>query len=62
LGLQQRSRRGKTPLTAFQPGDAVRIVNDRDKFIGYGYVNPRSLIAARILSRDEACRRGGSCS
>ena len=44
----------KTPLTAFEPGDPVRIVNDRDKFIGHGYVNPRSLIAARILSRDEA--------
>ncbi|HZF16624.1 MAG TPA: class I SAM-dependent rRNA methyltransferase [Steroidobacteraceae bacterium] len=48
----------RTPLTAFQPGDAVRIVNDRDKFIGYGYVNPRSLIAARILSRDEALQAG----
>jgi 23S rRNA (cytosine1962-C5)-methyltransferase len=48
----------RTPLTAFQPGDAVRLVNDRDKFIGYAYVNPRSLIAARILSRDESLPPG----
>jgi len=41
-----------TPLTAFAPGDVVRVVSDRDRFVGYAYVNPRSLIAARILSRD----------
>jgi 23S rRNA (cytosine1962-C5)-methyltransferase len=41
-----------TPLTAFAPGDSVRIVNDRDRFLGYAYVNPRSLISARIVSRD----------
>ena len=43
-----------TPLTAFAPGDAVRIHTSRDRFLGYGYVNPRTLIAARILSRDAA--------
>jgi 23S rRNA (cytosine1962-C5)-methyltransferase len=42
-----------TPLTAFEPGELVRVMNDRDRFMGYAYVNPRSLIAARILSRDE---------
>jgi 23S rRNA (cytosine1962-C5)-methyltransferase len=41
-----------TPLTAFEPGAVVRVVSDRDRFIGYAYVNPRSLIAARIVSRD----------
>ncbi|HZF27136.1 MAG TPA: class I SAM-dependent rRNA methyltransferase [Steroidobacteraceae bacterium] len=41
-----------TPLTAFAPGDQVRIVSERDRFLGYGYVNPRSLISARIVSRD----------
>ena len=44
----------RTPLSAFAPGDHVRIVSDRDKFLGYGYVNPHSLICARILSRDVA--------
>jgi 23S rRNA (cytosine1962-C5)-methyltransferase len=41
-----------TPLTAFSPGDPVRLVNDRDRFLGYAYVNPRSLISARIVGRD----------
>ncbi len=42
----------RTPLTKFQPGDLCRVVSDRDKFLGFGYVNPRSLISARILGRD----------
>ncbi len=41
-----------TPLTAFVPGDLVQVVSDRSRFLGYAYVNPRSLICARILSRD----------
>jgi len=41
----------RTPLTAFQPGALCRVVSDRDKFMGYAYVNPRSLISARILGR-----------
>lgn len=41
-----------TPLTAFAPGDPVRVVSDRDRFLGYAYVNPRSLICARIMGRD----------
>jgi 23S rRNA (cytosine1962-C5)-methyltransferase len=42
----------RTPLTAFEPGARVRVVSDRDKFLGYAYVNPHSLISARILGRD----------
>jgi 23S rRNA (cytosine1962-C5)-methyltransferase len=42
----------KTPLTAFEPGALCRVVSDRDKFLGYAYVNPHSLISARILGRD----------
>jgi 23S rRNA (cytosine1962-C5)-methyltransferase len=41
-----------TPLTAFAPGDVAQVVSDRGRFLGYAYVNPRSLICARILSRD----------
>lgn len=41
----------RTPLTAFQPGALCRVVSDRDKFLGYAYVNPHSLISARILGR-----------
>ncbi len=42
----------RTPLTGFAPGALCRIVSERDKFLGYAYVNPRSLISARILGRD----------
>ena len=42
----------RTPLTGFEPGSLCRVVSDRDKFLGYAYVNPASLISARILGRD----------
>lgn len=42
----------RTPLTAFAPGALCRVVSDRDKFLGFAYVNPHSLICARILGRD----------
>jgi len=42
----------ETPLTAFKPGDLCRVMSQRDKFMGYAYVNPRALICARILGRD----------
>jgi 23S rRNA (cytosine1962-C5)-methyltransferase len=43
-----------TPLTAFEPGARVQVHSDRDQFLGFAYVNPRTLIAARIVSRDPA--------
>src|SRR5688572_31379061 len=42
----------RTPLPDFEPGALCRVVSDRDKFLGYAYVNPHSLICARILGRD----------
>jgi 23S rRNA (cytosine1962-C5)-methyltransferase len=41
-----------TPLTQFEPGAAVQVHSDRDQFLGHAYVNPRTLIAARIVGRD----------
>lgn len=41
-----------TPLTAFKPGDLCRLMSSRDKFLGYAYVNPKTLICARVLTRD----------
>ncbi len=41
-----------TPLTQFEPGAAVQVHSDRDQFLGFAYVNPRTLIAARIVTRD----------
>jgi len=42
---------GKTPLSAFTPGSAVVIRSATGKTLGAGYVNPHSLICARLLSR-----------
>lgn len=50
----------RTPLTAFQPGALCRVVSDRGRFLGYAYVNPRSLISARILGRSSAHPPGKS--
>jgi len=43
-----------TPLTKFEPGEVVQVHSDRDQFLGFAYVNPRTLIAARIVGRDPA--------
>lgn len=41
-----------TPLQQFEPGTHVQVMSARGKFLGYAYVNPHSLISARILGRD----------
>jgi 23S rRNA (cytosine1962-C5)-methyltransferase len=41
-----------TPLKDFAPGQAVEIVNHQEKWLGSGYINPNSLICARLVSRD----------
>jgi 23S rRNA (cytosine1962-C5)-methyltransferase len=43
-----------TPLNDFAPGELCRIESDRGRFLAYGYVNPKTLIAARVLCRDPA--------
>jgi len=50
----------RSPLTGFEPGDRVCSLTSRDRAIGYGYVNPHSLIAARILGRDRVHGPGRS--
>jgi len=49
-----------TPLTQFEAGSAVQVHSDRDQFLGFAYVNPRTLIAARIVGRDAAYPLDGS--
>lgn len=41
----------RTPLTAFSPGQAVRIADAGGKILGTGYVNPNTLISARLVDR-----------
>jgi 23S rRNA (cytosine1962-C5)-methyltransferase len=43
-----------TPLTGLTAGARVRVVSDRDQFLGHAYVNPHALICARIMGRDPA--------
>jgi 23S rRNA (cytosine1962-C5)-methyltransferase len=47
-----------TPLAAFAPGELASVESDRGKFLGYAYVNPHSLIAARLLSRHAGFQPG----
>jgi 23S rRNA (cytosine1962-C5)-methyltransferase len=42
----------KTPLTAFAPGEHVEVHSSQGRFLGYAYVNPQTLISARLLGRD----------
>jgi len=39
----------QTPLTKFKAGDLVRVLAHNDRALGLAYVNPRSLISARML-------------
>ena len=41
-----------TPLKGFSTGELVLIENSAGKAIGTGYVNPNTLICARLVSRD----------
>ncbi len=44
----------RTPLKTFAPGELIEIQGSNGRVIGTGYVNPNSLICARLLSRDAA--------
>ncbi len=41
-----------TPLKGLEPGTPVEIFSQQDRWLGSGYVNPHSLICARLVSRD----------
>ena len=41
-----------TPLKQFQPGEQVRVETHSGTFLGTAYVNPHSLICARVFSRE----------
>jgi 23S rRNA (cytosine1962-C5)-methyltransferase len=41
-----------TPLKAFVPGQQVQLLAHNGKSLGMAYVNPNSLICARLVSRD----------
>src|ERR1700757_2272488 len=39
----------QTPLPKFEPGELVRVLAHNDRALGLAYVNPKSLISARLL-------------
>lgn len=41
----------RTPLTAFAPGEPVHVIDASGRPLGSGYVNPASLICARLVDR-----------
>jgi 23S rRNA (cytosine1962-C5)-methyltransferase len=41
---------GQTPLNRFAPGQLVRVLAHNDRALGLAYVNPHSLISARLLA------------
>lgn len=45
----------RSPLTAFAPGEAAAVVDSGGRPIGTAYVNPASLISARLVSRQSNC-------
>ncbi|MGA7980973.1 MAG: class I SAM-dependent rRNA methyltransferase [Chromatiaceae bacterium] len=42
-----------TPLKVLDPGQPVEIVGHNGRWLGWGYVNPHSLICARLVSRQQ---------
>jgi 23S rRNA (cytosine1962-C5)-methyltransferase len=44
-----------TPLKGFVPGQQVQLLAHNGKSLGTAYVNPNSLICARLVSRDPGC-------
>jgi 23S rRNA (cytosine1962-C5)-methyltransferase len=50
----------RSPLTAFEVGDCVNVFSHSGKPLGTAYVNPHSLICARMLSADVDCALDGA--
>ena len=42
-----------TPLDGFAAGDQVRVMSEKGQCLGVAYVNPATLIAARLLTRED---------
>lgn len=40
----------KTPREDFKPGETVKVIDSKGRFVGVGYINPESLIAVRLLT------------
>ncbi|MBT7442570.1 MAG: class I SAM-dependent rRNA methyltransferase [Methylococcales bacterium] len=43
----------RSPLKSFEAGEIVKILTAKDQFLGYGYINPNTLLCVRIVSRNK---------
>lgn len=43
-----------SPLSGFKPGELISIISYQGKCLGNGYINPHTLLCARLLTRDPA--------
>ncbi len=43
----------RSPLKDFQPGEQVALMDHEEKWLAWAYINPNSLICARIVSRQQ---------
>ncbi|MCK5829406.1 MAG: class I SAM-dependent rRNA methyltransferase [Methylococcales bacterium] len=50
----------RTPLNQFSPGDMVVIKDNTGKPLGSAYINPNTLICARLISRKPSIKMGGN--
>ncbi len=48
----------RSPVKSFAPGDEVDFVSQHGKWLARGYINPHSLIAGRVLTRNRQFRLG----
>jgi 23S rRNA (cytosine1962-C5)-methyltransferase len=50
----------RSPLEQFAPGDLVNLLNNDGKILGTAYINPNSLVCARLLSRKSNLKIGSN--
>ncbi|MGZ5050697.1 MAG: class I SAM-dependent rRNA methyltransferase [Methylobacter sp.] len=50
----------RSPLEQFKPGDLAQVIGDDGKALGTAYVNPQTLICARLLSRKPNLKVGAN--
>jgi 23S rRNA (cytosine1962-C5)-methyltransferase len=50
----------RTPLDAFSPGDMVVVKDSTGKPMGSAYINPNTLICARLISKKPSTKMGGN--
>ena len=43
----------RSPLKSFEPGQPVEVISQRGQWLAHAYLNPHSLITARVLSRQK---------